>query len=132
MLTDTVPSSRYLIEEFLKSETNKRTDEYGGSIENRCRFALEVMEAVVGAVGKGARRCTVVHEQPSIRTASSHATHILAKLGGCAENIVDVFGRSRWHPALTVHEVHGAPHLHVLLTTAAGRSAFRAPDSTAC
>ena len=44
----------YLIEEFLKSETNKRTDEYGGSIENRCRFALEVMEAVVAAVGKGA------------------------------------------------------------------------------
>ncbi len=44
----------YLIEEFLKSETNQRTDEYGGSIENRCRFAIEVMEAVVAAVGKGA------------------------------------------------------------------------------
>ena len=43
----------YLIEEFLKSETNKRTDEYGGSVPNRCRFALEVMEAVVAAVGKG-------------------------------------------------------------------------------
>ena len=44
----------YLIEEFLKSETNQRTDEYGGSIQNRCRFALEVMEGVVAAVGKGA------------------------------------------------------------------------------
>ena len=54
MLTDALSAFRYLIEEFLKSETNKRTDEYGGSIENRCRFALEVMEAVVAAVGKGA------------------------------------------------------------------------------
>ena len=49
-------SFSYLIEEFLKSDTNKRTDEYGGSIENRCRFALEVMEAVIAAVGKGARQ----------------------------------------------------------------------------
>ena len=31
---------------------NKRTDEYGGSIENRARFALEVMDAIVEAVGE--------------------------------------------------------------------------------
>lgn len=36
----------YLIEQFLKDGTNKREDEYGGSIENRCRFALEIVEAV--------------------------------------------------------------------------------------
>jgi 12-oxophytodienoic acid reductase len=41
----------YLIDQFTKSSTNKRTDEYGGSIENRARFALEVVEAVVQAVG---------------------------------------------------------------------------------
>jgi 2,4-dienoyl-CoA reductase-like NADH-dependent reductase (Old Yellow Enzyme family) len=41
----------YLIDQFNKSSTNKRTDEYGGSIENRCRFALEVVDAVVKAVG---------------------------------------------------------------------------------
>lgn len=32
----------YLIDQFLKSNANKRTDKYGGSIPNRCRFALEV------------------------------------------------------------------------------------------
>jgi N-ethylmaleimide reductase len=37
----------YLIEQFLQSRTNLRTDRYGGSIENRARFLLEVAEAVI-------------------------------------------------------------------------------------
>ena len=41
----------YLIDQFLQDVTNQRTDEYGGSIENRARFALEVTDAVVEAVG---------------------------------------------------------------------------------
>jgi N-ethylmaleimide reductase len=43
----------YLIDQFLKTGANRRTDEYGGSIENRARFALEVTRAVVDAVGGG-------------------------------------------------------------------------------
>ncbi len=41
----------YLIDQFLQDVTNKRTDRYGGSIENRSRIALEVVQAVVQAVG---------------------------------------------------------------------------------
>ncbi|KAI5066052.1 hypothetical protein GOP47_0018676 [Adiantum capillus-veneris] len=41
----------YLIDQFLKDTINDREDEYGGSIENRCRFALEVMSAVVSEIG---------------------------------------------------------------------------------
>lgn len=41
----------YLIDQFLKDEINHRSDEYGGSIENRCRFALEVVRAVVDEIG---------------------------------------------------------------------------------
>ena len=41
----------YLINQFLSPLTNRRTDAYGGSIENRCRFLLEVYEAVRSAVG---------------------------------------------------------------------------------
>lgn len=37
----------YLIDEFLQSKTNQRSDEYGGSIENRYRFLKEVVEAVL-------------------------------------------------------------------------------------
>lgn len=42
----------YLIEQFLAPNTNTRTDNYGGSIENRNRFAIEVSKAVVEAIGK--------------------------------------------------------------------------------
>src|SRR3954452_12944686 len=41
----------YLIEQFLQSHTNLRTDQYGGSIENRARFLMEVMKAVVEVWG---------------------------------------------------------------------------------
>lgn len=36
----------YLIDQFLWEGSNKRTDEYGGTLENRCRFAIEVVKAV--------------------------------------------------------------------------------------
>lgn len=42
----------YLLEQFLNPGTNKRQDEYGGSIENRCKFVLEVTAAVADAIGK--------------------------------------------------------------------------------
>jgi len=35
----------------MKDKVNDRTDEYGGSLENRCRFPLEVVEAVVNEIG---------------------------------------------------------------------------------
>jgi N-ethylmaleimide reductase len=41
----------YLIEQFLQSKTNLRTDRYGGSIENRTRFLLEVTKAVIEVWG---------------------------------------------------------------------------------
>ena len=41
----------YLLEQFMKDGTNDRTDGYGGGLENRCRFAVEVAGAVVGEVG---------------------------------------------------------------------------------
>ncbi|MEI7726324.1 MAG: alkene reductase [Bacteroidota bacterium] len=41
----------YLLEQFLSPVSNQRTDEYGGSIENRCRFVLEVVESVGQAIG---------------------------------------------------------------------------------
>lgn len=41
----------YLIDQFLQDSTNQRTDEYGGSIENRARFLLEVTDAVVSVWG---------------------------------------------------------------------------------
>ena len=41
----------YLIDQFLRDGTNRRTDDYGGSIDNRLRFMTEVVEAVSAEVG---------------------------------------------------------------------------------
>ncbi|KAJ7155101.1 hypothetical protein C8R46DRAFT_1116989 [Mycena filopes] len=41
----------YLPDQFLQDTSNKRTDEYGGSVENRARFTLEIIDAIVAAIG---------------------------------------------------------------------------------
>ncbi|MDO8720555.1 MAG: alkene reductase [Polaromonas sp.] len=43
----------YLLDQFLKSGSNQRTDDYGGSLKNRARLLLEVVRAVTGAIGGG-------------------------------------------------------------------------------
>ena len=42
----------YLLEQFLNPHVNNREDEYGGSMENRSRFTVEVVQAVADAIGK--------------------------------------------------------------------------------
>jgi NADPH2 dehydrogenase len=41
----------YLLDQFVQDVSNNRTDEYGGSIENRSRFTLRVVDSVVNAIG---------------------------------------------------------------------------------
>lgn len=41
----------YLVDQFIQDVSNQRIDAYGGSVENRSRFAIEIVDAVVGAVG---------------------------------------------------------------------------------
>lgn len=43
----------YLLDQFLQTSTNKRTDVYGGSVENRARLLLEVTDAAIGVWGAG-------------------------------------------------------------------------------
>lgn len=43
----------YLLDQFLRTSSNQRTDDYGDSIENRCRLVLECMRSVVDAIGGG-------------------------------------------------------------------------------
>ena len=44
-------ASGYIVQQFLSTNVNLRSDEYGGSIENRTRFLFEVLDAMVAAVG---------------------------------------------------------------------------------
>lgn len=41
----------YLIDEFLRASANHRSDQYGGSVENRIRFAVEAVEAIAAEIG---------------------------------------------------------------------------------
>ncbi|KAJ7348519.1 hypothetical protein DFH08DRAFT_914338 [Mycena albidolilacea] len=41
----------YLVDQFLQDVSNKRTDEYGGNVVNRARFALEVVNGIAAAIG---------------------------------------------------------------------------------
>lgn len=36
----------YLVDQFFRDGSNKRTDEYGGSIQNRCKFLLEIVDKI--------------------------------------------------------------------------------------
>jgi NADPH2 dehydrogenase len=45
----------YLIDQFLSPDVNHRTDEYGGSVENRSRFGIEVTSAIIKAIGDSAK-----------------------------------------------------------------------------
>ena len=63
----------YLPNQFLAESSNQRTDEYGGSIENRNRFVVEVIEEIVSAIGEGKAAIrlsptstynNIIHQQP--------------------------------------------------------------------
>ena len=42
----------YLLEQFIRPNSNQRTDQYGGSIANRARFVLDVVDATIAAIGR--------------------------------------------------------------------------------
>jgi N-ethylmaleimide reductase len=46
-------ANSHLIEQFLESGTNQRTDAYGGPKENRARFLFEIVDEVAAAIGTG-------------------------------------------------------------------------------
>lgn len=69
----------YLVDQFLQDNSNVRTDRYGGSVENRARFPLEVLDAVVKAVGqeKAALRLSPWSIMQGVfRVRSSKSAHV--------------------------------------------------------
>jgi len=68
----------YLVDEFLQDGSNQRADRYGGSVLNRCRFAIEVMEALADVWG--AQR-TGIKISPSTRNNDMMDSDPLATFG---------------------------------------------------
>ena len=86
----------YLLEQFLKSGANQREDDYGGSIENRCRLLLEVARAVCDAVGHqrvGIRLSPVTPangiSEPDPQPLYEHLVRELAPLGLAYIHVVE-------------------------------------------
>lgn len=66
----------YLIQQFLSDACNQRADRYGGSIENRLRFALEVTEAVISEVGASRVGIRLSPVSPSNGALDSRPTEV--------------------------------------------------------
>jgi N-ethylmaleimide reductase len=113
----------YLIQQFLSQNANLRTDEYGGSIENRVRFVVELVDAVTQAIGE--RRtalrispgmpfnCIEEGDSPAVYTALLEA---LARYDLLYLHVMEVPGigfdsvglaRERWAGTLGVNPASG-------------------------
>ncbi|HUN47342.1 MAG TPA: alkene reductase [Stellaceae bacterium] len=118
----------YLLDQFLRDGSNRRTDRYGGSIENRARLLLEVTEAVVGVWGKDRVGVRLSPGNPFNDMADSnpaatfgYATRALDRLGLAYLHIVEPmpdtpapdgvmpdsrFLRPLWHQTLIVNRAY--------------------------
>lgn len=98
----------YIVDQFLDGQVNDRTDQYGGSVENRCRFLLELVDAVVAAVPahkvmlrlSPSRFMGGLYEWPDMEAMIAYLIPELAKRGlgaldiSCANSIyADTSGR---------------------------------------
>ncbi|HEY4787166.1 MAG TPA: alkene reductase, partial [Bacteroidales bacterium] len=87
----------YLLEQFLSPISNVRKDNYGGSMENRSRFVLEVVAAVAEAIGKGGTAIRLspygvasdMPHYPEIDATYQYLSEQLNKLGIAYIHIVD-------------------------------------------
>jgi len=87
----------YLVEQFIHPHTNRRTDAYGGSVENRARFLLETLEGMIEAVGReqvGVRLSPYgvfndMPHYPEIDATYGHIARQLERLGVVYVHLVD-------------------------------------------
>lgn len=114
----------YLPNEFLADSANHRTDEYGGSVEHRNRFVLEVMQELVNAVGSGkagiklsptvpyngiynsdptAQFTTLIKALDKMPLAYVHLMNAvipLDKFPNYPKNVLETFGKLTHHPVI--------------------------------
>ncbi len=87
----------YLLEQFLSPVSNVRTDDYGGSIEKRCRFVLEIVAEVAKSIGKDKTAIRLspygvasdMHHYPEIDATYQYLAEKLNEIGIVYIHIVD-------------------------------------------
>jgi N-ethylmaleimide reductase len=109
----------YLLEQFLSPVSNTRTDNYGGSIENRARFVLEVVKGVAEVIGKGK---TGIRLSPyGVASDMPHYSEIDATYAYLAGQLNDI-GIAYVH--VVDHSAMGAPAVPIAIKQTI-RSAFK-------
>ncbi|MBS7546041.1 alkene reductase [Ancylobacter oerskovii] len=88
----------YLIDQFLRDGANQRTDQYGGSIENRTRFLKEVTEAIIGEIGAGRTGIRISPVTPANGLTDSDPAALFAHVVDVLEKLAPVY----------VHLIEGA------------------------
>ena len=118
----------YLIHEFLSPTSNHRTDEYGGSLENRMRFAVEVLEAVRVAAGERVAVGLRLVGDEEQRDGSGLTADDAAEIGARLEELglVDFLNVSVGLSGLGMVRPLYTPHLFGVYAAAAVKKAVRA------
>ncbi|MFC3104092.1 NADH:flavin oxidoreductase/NADH oxidase family protein [Salinisphaera aquimarina] len=96
----------YLLSEFLSPVTNRRSDAYGGSLENRARLLLEVVRAVRAAVGPDFAVAVKLNSADFQKGGFSNADclQVVRWLGDCELDLLEISGGSYEQPRLLGHE----------------------------
>ncbi len=90
----------YLITQFLSSAINDRTDEYGGSLENRARFVLDIVRAIRARVGND------FHLQMKISAVDHDDVLALFKRGPSGNTLAESVQVCRWLEQAGVDAIH--------------------------
>ena len=113
----------YLPDQFLQDASNHRTDRYGGSIQNRARFMLDVTEAMAGVWGahRVGVKLSPSNRQTGMNDSSSHATfaHVITELNALRLAYLHLMEPARTDLETgTVQVRHVAATFRPLVTTA--------------
>ena len=103
----------YLLDQFMKDGANKRTDAYGGSIENRARLAIEVTEAVLKVWDKGGSASACRRRpstMPPIRTRR-RSSAMVEKLDGLGLGYIHMIEGDPGRPQRRAGRLRGASPL---------------------
>lgn len=101
----------YLIDTFLRDATNKRTDKYGGSVENRCKFPLMVIDALCDVFGPdrvGIKVTPVGRFQDMFDSDPvSTYTYLLKELNKRKISFVEITRAPEFVPASNIYGIEG-------------------------
>ncbi|RMX04792.1 alkene reductase [Corticibacter populi] len=118
----------YLIDQFLKTGANQRTDAYGGSIENRARLLLEVVAAIAGEIGAGRTgiRLSPVTPANGIEDADPQPlfTYVLQQLAGHALAYIHIIEGATGGPRVLPERPFDYAALRHAYRTAGGTAAW--------